>query len=286
MKRKPLLRRKVAKKDFSESDLPSNRFELFFDILKNHYRTLLGASLLFLLFLLPLLMVQFFLDLRGASLFLSFEAGEIAEADYLSQKGYIDSASLILFPIGMAIASIGLSGIARIIKRLCFLEPVFFFDDFKRGIKENGAHFAMMVFAFSALVSLALFVLSQFPGSLLGALPIGIVMLFVYPVALIFLPASSFYTMKFAPAVGLSFRVMLRSYGIVLPYLFVFLIPFGLQFVPDVVLRYLLLGVTGIFSSAALVALFLFAFSRFDKYINKTRYPEWVDKGIHRKAKD
>lgn len=286
MKRKPLFRRKEAKRDFQESDLPSNRFEVFFDVLKNHYRTLLGVSLILLLFFFPLLAGQFYLDLSSASLLLSLNAGELAEADYISQSKLLNQFSMMLLPVGMTIASIGLAGCARIVKRLCFLEPVFFFDDFKRGVKENGLHFALTTFGFAALLALSLFLLGLNQDNFLGALFLGLVLLFAYPTYLVYLPSSSFYSMKFASSVGLSFRVMFRSYGILLPYLLVFLTPFGLQFVGDVVLKYLLLLATVLLSGAVALALFLFTFSRLDKYINKTHYPEWVDKGIHRKKKD
>ena len=50
----------VIKSDFLVTDLPSNRKELFFDILKNQWRNLLLLSLIVMVILLPLVILRYY----------------------------------------------------------------------------------------------------------------------------------------------------------------------------------------------------------------------------------
>ena len=53
-------KKQVNKTDFLITDLPSNRGELFFDILKNQWRNILILSLIFLLLFLPLVIARYY----------------------------------------------------------------------------------------------------------------------------------------------------------------------------------------------------------------------------------
>ena len=127
----------MAEFDFKKSMLPHNRKELFFDIIKNHYRILMIVGLILLGFSVPILVVSFISDYQLAILTTQLAKGEITEefyrANYISFSFYMD----LFKAIALAILGVGVGGVLKIIKNLCYLEPVFIGYDFKNGLKNN-----------------------------------------------------------------------------------------------------------------------------------------------------
>lgn len=277
-------RPKKATRDFQITDLPSNRFQVFFDVLKNEHRVLFAVSCLLLLFLLPYLGWNFFLELQMAQISLSASNGSLPLEEANENIAYLTRLSLVAFPLGMSLFSLGLAGASRATKRLCFLEPVFFWDDTKKGIKENALPLLLSTFLFSLLLALFAFLRNWQPDQFFWSLGLAIGLIFLLPVYWFFVAVVSFYRLSYGSAMLLAFRVDFRSYLLFLPFLPFFLAPFAFTFIPDVVLKYLVLVLyLLLFSSLLLLAFFLFSYSRFDRYINAIHYPEMVDKGIHRK---
>ena len=129
-------RMKCATKDFTEADLPSNRKEMFFDCYKQQFPLILRLGFLCLLLLLPMLVVLFFRDLYVLS---ALESLEKQTPENVAE--IYTSANVVFGLMEMAAAEIFfvlLSGIMQIVRQLCWGEPVFFADDFKRGLKENA----------------------------------------------------------------------------------------------------------------------------------------------------
>ena len=275
---------KTASRDYEEDDLPSTRPEVFWDVLKNQYRVLLGISLLLFLFALPFLGVHLYLDLQKAVTYQAFTVGSLAEDAYQDQIDMLNRLLLITIPIGAMIFSIGLAGAARIFKRLCFLQPVFFFDDFKKGIKENTWYFMGMAFLSSAIFSIFAWIRTLDSSNFIYSILLALSLVIVYPAFLFFIPVASLYQTKFLTAVGISFRIYVRSFLPFLPFLLGFVAPLGVEFIPDVAIKYIVLCLALVLVGPLLtLAFFLFSYWRFDKYINKERYPELVDRGVHRK---
>ena len=117
---------KFSKSDFNETSLPKNRKELFFDILKQNHSILFKIAGLLILFLIPFLTV---LALKDYSFIVAHNEDK-SNATMLIVCFILEILAILIF-------AIAISGFAKIFKELCYMEPVFFKDDFLKGVKEN-----------------------------------------------------------------------------------------------------------------------------------------------------
>ena len=122
---------KYKVRDFSIVDMPKNRWQVFLDIIKLHWRSILFIGVMLLLFSLPLYGFSLFIDFKKASLSIAFNDKKISEEVFINSIKNLEFIYIAILPITLIILSIGLAGIIRIIKRLCYIEPIFLFDDFK-----------------------------------------------------------------------------------------------------------------------------------------------------------
>ena len=122
----------INKGDFLISDLPRNRYALFFDILKNQWRSLLLMAVIILLLFLPIILLRFFNLVMINSVVNNGEGTNLKAEVFNTFVGY----SIINF-IVVVVVGILFGGVARIYKKLAFNEGFFLGADFIRGIKEN-----------------------------------------------------------------------------------------------------------------------------------------------------
>lgn len=278
---------KSAKRDYEEIDLPSSRPEVFFDVIKNQYQVLLGIAALMFVFALPFLGVHLYLDLEKALAYQALQAATITEEVYETRILLYSRLLLVAVPIGSMIFSLGLAGFARIFKRLCFLQPIFFFDDFKKGIRENALPFIGMAFFSSAIFTLFAWIRTLDPSHFFLSILWALSLVFAYPSFLFFVTVSSLYQTRFFSALSIALRIYARSFLPFLPLLLCFVAPLAAEFIPDVVIKYIVLALSLVlFGPLLFLAFFLFSYWRFDRYINHERYPELVDRGIHRKKQE
>ncbi len=133
--------------DFARNSLPSNRWELFWDIFKGSFGKLIIANLLILLFFLPLLFLFYFRSNVVSSFsFLypftqGFGVGYQAPVTMQGFSEYINlSSNLVSFlfmPLAMMVGAVGLSGGAYLLRNMVWTEGVFVANDFWKGIKQN-----------------------------------------------------------------------------------------------------------------------------------------------------
>ncbi len=269
--------KKPKKEDFLESGLPSSRPALFWDILRNEYRKLIGIALLLLLFALPFLALHFFVDSYVIAL-------EKAGNEDTAFPHYL---FLACNPIATLVFGLGVGSLMRIIKRLCYLEPIFFFEDWKLGLKQNGRQAALSGFLIGLFFSgTYLFHLLR-PNELLWDMPLGIFALIIYPVFLFSFPVIATYETKWSETYSLSARLYLKAFLTNLLPLAVFLAPYLFEMIPDLVVKYIVIFFFLFFlAPLLLLSFFLYESYLLDKYVNKEKYPELYDRGIHRKKGD
>ncbi len=133
---------------YARNTLPSNRWELFWDIFKGRFGKLIVLNLLILLFLLPVLMIFFmrFIALTNLGMKYPFmnAFGTGYQMPITSMNVFAENITLnvnllifALFPIAMMIASVGISGGAYVVRNMVWTEGIFVANDFWRGIKQN-----------------------------------------------------------------------------------------------------------------------------------------------------
>lgn len=131
---------------YARATMPSNRWELFWDIFKGRFWKLVIINILMLLFMLPLIAVfvlrYMAISGYGASMPFSQGFGVAYQAPSLVgiSESIVFSVDLMFYlfmPIALAIAAVGVSGGAYVIRNMVWTEGIFVANDFWRGIKQN-----------------------------------------------------------------------------------------------------------------------------------------------------
>lgn len=144
---------------YARASLPSNRWELFWDIFKGRFWKLVIINLLVLLFCIPMIALFYF---RSGSIAVygtmypfaqGFGVGYQAPASMAGlAEDIVFSANLwvyLLFPIAALIAAVGIAGGAYVIRNMVWTEGIFVANDFWRGVKQNFKQLAAVALLFS-----------------------------------------------------------------------------------------------------------------------------------------
>lgn len=157
---------KERSEDYARSTLPTNRWALFWDILKGRFGRLMLVNLLVLLTCAPIIgiLIWRFVAIGGQSLSGAFGAGMGSMSFFFIPDITGQAESLILqfdlvffsllIPAGV-IAALGISGAAYIIRNLIWTEGVFVVNDFARGIARNFLNVMEAALVFTVVLFLA-----------------------------------------------------------------------------------------------------------------------------------
>ena len=270
-------RMKCATKDFTEADLPSNRKEMFFDCYKQQFPLILRLGFLCLLLLLPMLVVLFFRDLYVLS---ALESLEKQTPENVAE--IYTSANVVFGLMEMAAAEIFfvlLSGIMQIVRQLCWGEPVFFADDFKRGLKENALRFGLV----GLVIAVLGYVVGLTANSNYSFLLYGIFVVVFVPLSIWILLQSLYYTLKWNKLIKNASVYFVRTLPVTIGMLAITVLPFYLvtSFVTDMLLKYLLLVVLAAIIVVPITMMWiLYGLKTFDEYINKRAFSDMYRKGL------
>ena len=132
--------KKVKKnvKDFTTADLPVNRKELFFDILKTQWNSLLIIAFIMMICFLPFIIYRYYNLLTINNIIIKKEETMLSE---IKQAYFIYNSFNILTILFIGIV---FSGLSRLYKKLAFNEGFFLIADFFKGIKENIKDFLIL----------------------------------------------------------------------------------------------------------------------------------------------
>ena len=160
-----MLEGKERSEEYARSTLPTNRWQLFWDVFKGNFGKIVKVNLLTLLFCVPLLAVIIFYFLMGEFNSTFYPYGTNLGVGYPAISGELVGLSerlvmqnnLMLYLgvlITSFIAAVGLSGGMYVVRNMVWTEGIFVTNDFWRGIKLNyknalqTALFFCIVFAF------------------------------------------------------------------------------------------------------------------------------------------
>ncbi len=153
---------KERDEEYARSTLPTNRWSLFWDILKGRFGRLMLVNLLMLITFLPAIavIVWRYLWLWSEGIMAPFAGGLGAGVSAVPPDQLVGVAQLMVLQADLmffgllipcfAVAAIGISGGAYIIRNLIWTEGIFVANDFARGIKRNYWNVleAMLIFGF------------------------------------------------------------------------------------------------------------------------------------------
>ena len=156
-----LLVGKEKSEGYARSTLPSNRWELFWDIFKGRFGKLFILNILTLLFFLPLIFLIVYrtgLLATYGSLYPFAQGFGVGYLAPVSLTGYseniifsVNTLTLLFLPIVSMIAAIGISGLAYVIRNMVWTEGVFIANDFWRGIKQNAKQMCLVALLYSVV---------------------------------------------------------------------------------------------------------------------------------------
>lgn len=163
---------KEKSEDYARNSLPSNRWELFWDIFKSRFGKLFLINIITLLFFLPLVALLFFRYLNvvnygsimpyASGFGVGYQAPIPADLAGLTENIVFTSnlTTFLFLPITLMIAFIGMSGSFYVMRNLVWTEGVFFSNDFWRGIKKNIKQFLIISIVYSLVFYLSILTIS------------------------------------------------------------------------------------------------------------------------------
>lgn len=282
-KRKP----KVAKNDFTGDNLPHSRRDVFRDVLKNRWKDLLKVGALLLLFSLPLLVFGAVGEINAANIYAEYKNGAISAETCASEVAASNGAFALIKIIGYLIFSVGIAGSARVLRQIIWDEPLFFFEDFKDGIKIYGGQFALAMFLYGLCSYTAVFFSSAANG-ILYAIALGLGVFILLPAMFFWLSERTVYANRIGENIRNGFmfyvRTLFKSIGMLLLAFLPFILEYVLEFfgLYNFIFKYsYLLICTFLFLPFGIMLWLLYTYSVFDKYINAELFPEILHKGFY-----
>ena len=158
-----MLEGKERSEEYARSTLPTNRWQLFWDIFKGNFGKIVKSNLLILIFCIPMLLVivlgSFFAEANnliypfGAGLTVGYPASPDIQG--LSEMLSMQTDGIVLAGIVLTsfITAIGLSGGMYVVRNMVWTEGIFVANDFWRGVKLNYKN-ALQTALFFSLVLL------------------------------------------------------------------------------------------------------------------------------------
>lgn len=279
-----MAKRKIAEKDFLESDLPQTRRAQFFDILKNHFPLLFKLGLILFGALFLLIAKSAAMDYLNFYNFNMMKDGAISqeEGEYVLRIAYIiaNGADVILYPGFLVV----LGGVLRIIRQLCHSEGILFSYLFKKGIKDNWKQFALLGFLVAFLKFGMNLLIAFFGFNVYTIIIFVFFLLIILPVAVTFLFYAPIYSSTFLISLRNSGYVYLKSILYVLGYVILtFALPILLEFFWSAVFYKQLVYIV---ASLLLLPIDLLLgyemyLSRFDSLINIYEFQTSVRQGLY-----
>lgn len=298
-----MLEGKERDEEYARSTLPTNRWQLFWDIFKGRFSKLVIVNLLMLVFCIPLILVIVlrFLNIGALGITYPFSnwvgIGAIAYPNLQGAPEYIEFSTNVLYGalmvVGALIAGIGISGGMYVIRNMVWTEGVFVANDFWRGIKINAVvvlqssvFYGIMLYIFMLCISLAQWQMAL--GGNVGWLTTSIVITYIAAaiVSIMFLWMLSMggnYKLKFFQLLRNAF---LMTFGLIFQNIF---------FAVLVLIPVLLLLLGSFFQMVGIIILILFGLSymllvwldysqwAFDKFFESKREGGKVNRGIYPK---
>lgn len=268
-----------------DARLPSNYLELLFDTIKQNWQTILFIGVMSLLFFLPTLGMMFWKDYYFLQLTSSTNYSQ-SEIDALK----ITSRNIfnIGIALGIVFASIGVSGLSRILLLVSREEGLFFFKDFNKGVKQNLKSNFVFFLIYGILIYLSLLVINNINSqNFLIYIPLAIVQTTFFPMLLVNVETTAIYSWKLKDSFRNSMLIYIKNFIAVFLFSLLLTSVLLLNLIPYIFLKYVILvAVILLIYPFIILAFRVYMNKCLDKDINKEHYPEIYKRGIFENQKD
>lgn len=158
---------KSGKGDYNKDDLPQNRWQLFWEMLRIRFSGLIRLNLLYMLVWIPSILVILFSFLNWYSLMGLFIEQTVTGAEFsLAQSSIISQCLLLLIPC-IAITGPFTAGVSYVTRNWARDEHAFIWSDFKDAVKENWKQ-SLGISIITGFVPFIVFICWQFYGQMAG----------------------------------------------------------------------------------------------------------------------
>ncbi len=276
---------------YARASLPSNRWELFWDIFKGSFWRLVIINLLVFLFFIPVFVLLFFhrSSLVGMGMTAPFNQGfGVGYQGVPSINGFaeqisfnVNTGTLLFLPIASFFVAIGLSGGAYIIRNMVWTEGIFVANDFWRGIKENYLKMLLITLTYSLVFYISVVILSFLNqmSALQGDTALLVVFKVIVYVFLVAYSIMSLHMVTMAVTYELPIKALFKNSAI----LTVGLAPQNIFFTFLGALPFIIILLGDFFEGIGYVLLIILSFSV--ALLVWTNYSQWVyDKFINDKV--
>ena len=272
-----------------KSTLCKNRKQKYFYLLRNRLGLFLKTSLGMALFTLPMFIWLGLCSYNDQVILSSVDFSNTESVKMYIQQfiGNRQIKLIVLVPL-LAVFATGWAGFSNIVKHYSLLEPVWFWQDFKQGVKDNGLFFVVMFCVWGLLINLVAYInsmcllptYSKFYS--LSSLLYGLVVGFSWLMLMFGCSLLTMYRLNLKQTVHNAMIFTFKKLPMNLLMGVVCFLPYILLFVfnnPVVVMVVCL--IMAVFGNAhALYSSALYSYGLFDQFINKNNHPEIYRKGL------
>ena len=303
-----LLEGKEKSEEYARSTLPTNRWQLFWDIFKGNFGKIVKVNLLILLFFIPLAIVLAMGLIYSESVGVTYPFGANLGIGYPAMpalQGVSEWLTLqgdLFMYIGVLLAAIlgavGLAGGMYVVRNMVWTEGIFVSNDFWRGVKLNFKN-ALQTSLFFCMILLVSTTLINFAEFTLAAGELGktqeVMLRISIAVSYVFLGLAAMmslwmialgvnYNMGFLTLLRNSFLMSIGTFPQTIFFGVLALLPFVLFLIGSSFIIALAVMIVLFFGIAYMLLVWLdFTQWVFDKYINPKIEGAKVGRGIYNK---
>lgn len=266
---------KAAAQDCTQTSLPATRRAVFWDVLKLQYSKLALCGLITLAASLPFFLLTMVGDIYRLSLLQQVQQGELTQ-DLASLYSTLsrDLSAIVQIPLLLLLA-VALAGTGRIVKLLAWEEPVLFWPNLRRGLRQN----LRQLLALAALAGVVRFACGYAAGRGFW-LPGFLALVLLVPLAAYMMVCICVYDLPLSQQFRYALILYARRPLAALGGCIVCAVPFLFQFLPNLYVRMAVVLLDGFLMPVIMLGWFCFSFAQMDRFINPGRYPSLVGKGL------
>ena len=277
---------KPNQKEYTPDMMPHTRKEVFFDVLKLQWRSLLSLGALVLAASIPLV-ACYVIEQLYSSMMLDGVTDLQDTAQYMSVMSQINVFSNIMSFVKIpffALLGFVLSGVARIIRQHGYEECVNFSHDFSEGIKQNAKQTVALWTLYSFVGAISYFAyglngLTDGVMTVVSMLPMVLFVVIFTPICAVMMALIPIYANNFSRNFKWALYVFAKKpFKIMLLCLCVSLV-FALCLIPNFYAGLFGNVIGFLLTPIAMLGFYLAMFNILDELINKDNYPEIVGKG-------
>ena len=277
-------RKKQAKIDFTIEKLPSNRWESFFDVLKNRWGLILRSGFTLFLFFLPILASHIITRIYINQIIDDNTLTSLEQTVIIFQAYNINNLVIIFLSFLFAI---GLAGILSIYRKLIWQTGISYWEDFKYGVKSNyksttilAVFFAIIHFVFVYLLRLNQ--LEESPANIEIAIAISLVILvYLIPISFFIFAQTTLYKLSFFAKFNNAFLLTMKTAIKTFLFTIGLIVPWMVLLVPILVVQLISIVILILFIlPLEVLAAMEYTYGLLDVTINQINYPEIFKKGI------